>query len=122
MPMERINTYRARKQREVDREMAERETRVNLRQAVARDGFVLQGGDTDLLQREAAAQEGGAVAEGGGAGCSPRAGNGRWVAQLQALGGKAKDSLDRGRMKIKHRRGQSLGVVPLHPSQLSGSP
>lgn len=28
MPMERINSYRARKQREVDREMAARETRV----------------------------------------------------------------------------------------------
>lgn len=29
MPMERINSYRARKQREVDREMAARETRVS---------------------------------------------------------------------------------------------
>ncbi|EFN58503.1 hypothetical protein CHLNCDRAFT_56888 [Chlorella variabilis] len=126
MPMERINSYRARKQREVDREMAERETRVNLRQAVAKDGFVLQGSDAELLRRqaEAAAAAGGgggggaapgagdgAQADGGGG--APRAGGGRWAAPLRALGGKAKDTLDRGRIRITHRRGQSLGASPL---------
>jgi hypothetical protein len=129
--MERINSYRARKQREVDREMAERETRVNLRAAVARDGFVVQHSDAELLQRQGAAGgEKAAVgsqaaspcmAEAGtGDGGSGRPGGGRWVSQLAALRGKAQDSLDRGRMRIAHRRGQSLGASPLDPSLYEG--
>ena len=140
MPMERIDRYRARKQREVDREMAARETRVNLQAAVAEQGFVVTEAEAQLLraqqqqqegeeeeeralrQRQAAEADGQEVAAAGtrGGSCptSPMrsgsgGGGGRWVAHLQALGsslgGKAKDSIDRGRMRISHRRGQSLG-------------
>jgi hypothetical protein len=141
MPMERIDRYRARKQREVDREMAARETRVNLQAAVAEQGFVVTEAEAQLLraqqqrqegeeeeergrrQRQAAEADGqdGAAAGTSGGSCptspmrsgSGSGGGGRWVSQLQALGsslgGKAKDSIDRGRMRISHRRGQSLG-------------
>ncbi|KAL4457817.1 hypothetical protein ABPG75_012682 [Micractinium tetrahymenae] len=130
MPMERINSYRARKQREVDREFAERETQRNLAAAVQEHGFVLSTQDAALLKRsgdaEATAQgSGGGSSQGGSsaAGGSPArglaasssvgaAGGSRWVSSLQALGSKAKDTLDRGRMRIAHRRGQSLGASP----------
>lgn len=118
--------------------MAARQTRANLAAAVAEQGFVVQEGEAALLKApdaDAAAaaspavsptkrQGGGAAlaAAAGDAAAPPRTGSGgghRWVSQLQALtsslGGKAKDSIDRGRMKIAHRRVQSLGASSLDP-------
>lgn len=133
MPMERINSYRARKQREVDREMAARQTRQNLAAAVAEQGFVVADSEAALLGREAAAAAEAEVvaaagspqgkprpesgASGSSGGTPQRSGSGgghRWVSQLQkmtsSIGGKAKDSIDRGRIRIAHRRVQSLGA------------
>ncbi|KAL4443069.1 hypothetical protein ABPG77_008560 [Micractinium sp. CCAP 211/92] len=131
MPMERINSYRARKQREVDRELAERETQRNLAAAVQEQGFVLSAHDAAILRRsgEAGAQHHGS-GSGGSQGASSVPGGSpvrslaasssmgstagsRWVSSLQALGSKAKDTLDRGRIRIAHRRGQSLGASPI---------
>lgn len=131
MPMERINSYRARKQREVDRELAERETQRNLAAAVQEQGFVLSAHDAAILRRSG---EAGAPHHGSGSGSSQGASSvpggspvrslaasssmgstagSRWVSSLQALGSKAKDTLDRGRIRIAHRRGQSLGASPV---------
>ena len=135
MPMERINSYRARKQREVDREMAERQARANLRAAVAEGRFVVGEGEAELLARNTGGGGGrdgssGSEAGGGGAGAGapgvvPRttsASGGRWVSQLAVLGSKAKDTLDRGRMRITHRRGQSLGASPAALEGLEAPP
>jgi hypothetical protein len=126
--MERINSFRVRKQREVDREMAERETRAKLRKAIDQEGFVLQGYEAEagLLDGQQAAKAAAAATQSRSAELEGREANGGssaqgekaaaggyWVAQLQALGGRAKDRLDRGRMRIAHRRAQSLGASPL---------
>lgn len=74
----------------------------------------------DAAAAAAAAGEGEAAA-----GASPphsSSGGRRFVTSLSALtssiGGRAKDSIDRGRIAMsKHRRGQSLGAVAADPSQ-----
>lgn len=50
LPMDRIQQYRDRNQRSVDREFAQRELRANLRQAVLERGYVLTEAEADLLQ------------------------------------------------------------------------
>ena len=85
---------------------------VNLQAAVREQGFVVQEAEAALLQRPAAAQ----APAGSPQHASPaRSGSGngvRWVSHLTALtssiGGGVKDSIDRGRMRIAHRRAQSL--------------
>lgn len=184
MPMERINSYRARKQREVDREMAARETRVggglgcgaaptcalcsasaragcglgraivhqscstygwhpcfvcpmhtlpllsdpdpplllplplpqvNLQAAVREQGFVVQESEVALLQRGGSPEAAPGSPQRRSSARSSSGSGARWVSHLQALsssiGSGVKDSIDRGRMRIAHRRAQSLGAT-----------
>lgn len=78
-------------------------------------GFVVQESEAALLQRPAGAE---AAADSPQHASPARSGSGggvRWVSHLQALtssiGGGVKDSIDRGRMRIAHRRAQSLGAT-----------
>ena len=117
--------------------MAARMTRANLAAAVAEQGFVVAEGEAALLRgadSDASPATSPTKRQGGGGGGPPggeadgatpqRSGSGsggghRWVTQLQALtsslGGKAKDSIDRGRIRIAHRRVQSLGASSPDP-------
>lgn len=88
---------------------------VNLQAAVREQGFVVQESEAALLQRPAGAE---AAADSPQHASPARSGSGggvRWVSHLQALtssiGGGVKDSIDRGRMRIAHRRAQSLGAT-----------
>lgn len=87
---------------------------VNLQAAVREQGFVVQKSEAVLLQR----RTGGEAADSTQHASPARSASGsgvRWVSHLQALtstiGGGVKDSIDRGRMRIAHRRAQSLGAT-----------
>ena len=137
LPMDTIRRHRARKQVEVDHEMAARETRVALRSAVAA-GYVVQEGDEELLRDPRHGEPG--PLGGGGTGAAPQAagwaaggagdggaervvyrtGSGNsWKAHLQALG----ETLDRGKQRLAgslHRRNQSVPAVAV--SSQPGAP
>ena len=88
---------------------------VNLQAAVREQGFVVRESEAALLRRGGSP---GAAPGSPARGSPARSGSGsgvRWVSHLQALtssiGGGVKDSIDRGRMRIAHRRAQSLGAT-----------
>jgi hypothetical protein len=79
-------------------------------------GFVVHESEAVLLQRPAGTEAAAADSPQHASPARSGSGNGvRWVSHLQALtssiGGGVKDSIDRGRMRIAHRRAQSLGAT-----------
>jgi hypothetical protein len=100
LSMEKIQRFRDTNQRKVDKEMAAREMRANLRAAV-KEGYVLTETEVELLKSEAEddISEGTSSEDG-----ASRGGASSWKKFGAALGEKTKATLDAGKQKVKQLR------------------
>ena len=89
LPMEKIQRFRSTIQRRVDQEMALREMRANLRQAV-KQGYTLTDAERDLLRGESSEDS-----------FDSEKGSQKGWRRLGSLGEKTKATLEAGKLRIK---------------------